>query len=274
MTETASSTADSSLLLIALAAGLAVLTAHVSLGWLHEARRRVGTPVPRGVALALAAFALGSGLCGASVLVLAGEALSFPIGYRIRDALLLWAAAVGVSALVGGVLLSSVRWWAVSVAGVLLGGLALALHVGWVHAAGLRPGVTWEPVFLAAAGALLMVGCSSGLWLNWSDSGGAQVGRGAWRPGAAVLIGLSVITGLELMDSGLQLPSQVGSVYFRQLPGSVLSLLGGVLLPLVLTVMAIDLRMRRRHRRQTRRQALGSALSYRSRRRRHKVPTL
>lgn len=274
MPETTSSTADSSLLLIALAAVLAVLTAHVTLGWLHEAQRRVGMLGPRGIALVVAALTLGSGLCAASVLVLAGEALTFPIGYRSSDVLWLWAAAIGGSALVGLLLLTSVRWWAVSIAGVALGGLVLALHVGWVHAVGFRPGVTWEPVFMIAAGALLAAGCCSGLWLNWSDSGGAHVSRGPWRLGAAVLIGLSVVTGLELLDSGLGLPSQVGSVYLRQLPGNVLSLLSGVLMPLVLSVMAIDLRMRRRQRRHTRRQALATAPADKSRRRRHKIPTL
>jgi NO-binding membrane sensor protein with MHYT domain len=274
MTETAPSTADASLLLIALAAVLAVLTAHVTLGWLHEAQRRVGMPGPRAIALVVVALTLGSGLCAASVLVLAGEALTFPIGYHSREVLLLWAAAIGGSALIGFVLLSSVRWWAVSIAGVALGGLVLALHVGWVQAAGFRPGVTWEPVFMIAAGALIAAGCCSGLWLNWSDSGGAHVSRGPWRLGAAVLIGLSVVTGLELLDSGLALPSQIGSVYLRQLPGNVLSLLSGVLLPLVLSVMAIDLRMRRRQRRHMRRQGMGSAPSDKGHRSRHKFPTL
>lgn len=273
MPETASS-ADSSLLLIALAAALAVLTAHVTLGWLHEAQRRTGLLGQRGAALMVAAATLGSGLCAVSVLVLAGEALGFAIGYRFQEALLLWAAAIAGSALVGLVLLTSVRWWAVSFAGVVLGGLVLALHAGWVQAAGFRPGVTWEPVFLAAAGALLAVGCCSGLWLNWSDSGGAQASRGAWRLGASVLIGLSVVTGLEVLDSGLGLHSQVGSVYSRQLGGSLVSLLGGVLLPLVLSVMAIDLGMRRRQRRHTRRSSMGAAPPDKGRRRRHKIPTL
>lgn len=275
MTSSIASTADSSLLLIGLAALLAVLAAHVALGWLHEAQRRVGYFGPRGVALLVAAAALGSGLCAASVLALAGEALSFPLGYRAQQALLLWLAAIGGSALIGLVLLSSVRWWAVSLAGVGLGGLVLALHVGWVEAAGLRPGVTWAPVFVGVAGALLSVGCCTGLWLNWSDTGGPRMRRGSWRTGAAVLIGLSIITGLEVLNSGLPLPSQIGSVYLRQLPGNVLSLLGGVLLPLVLSVMAIDLKMRRRHRRHSRRQSTtGSAPMYRKERRRHKIPTI
>jgi NO-binding membrane sensor protein with MHYT domain len=265
---------DSSLLLMALAAALAVLTAHVTLGWLHEARRGTGLLGSRVVALVVAAATLGSGLCAVSVLVLAGEALSFAVGYRTSQAALLWLAAIGGSALVGIVLLSSVRWWAVSAAGILLGALVLGLHVGWVQAAGFRPGVTWEPVFLSAAAALLVGGCCSGLWLNWSDSGGAQPGRGAWRLGASVLVGLSVVTGLAVVDSGLGLPSQVGSVYLRQLPGSVLSLLGGVLLPLVLAAMAIDLGMRRRQRRHTRRQTIAPSPEERGRRRRHKIPTL
>jgi hypothetical protein len=92
-------TADSSLLLIGLAALLAVLAAHVALGWLHEAQRRVGYLGPRGVGLVVAAIMLGSGLCAASVLVLAGEALSFPLGYRMLQAFILWAAAIGGSAL-------------------------------------------------------------------------------------------------------------------------------------------------------------------------------
>lgn len=274
MTASAVSTADSSLLLIALAAVLAVLTAHVALGWLHEAQRMAGMRGGRATALAVAAAVLGSGLCAVSVLVLAGEALSFPIGYRSSEALLLWAAAIAGSAVVCLVLLSSARWWAVSMAGILLGSLALALHAGWIHAAGFRPGVTWEPLFLAAAAALLTVGSCSGLWLNWSDSAGVHADRGAWRLGASVLIGLSMVTGLEVLDSGLSLPSQVGSVYSRQLGGNLLSLLGGVLLPLVLSVMAVDLRMRRRQRRHARRQSVAPALASKSRRRRHKIPTL
>ena len=267
--------ADSSLLLIALAAIMAVLAAHVALGWLHEAQRSVGLWLPRGIALVTAALALGSGLCAASVLMLAGEALSFQIGFRTSVALLLYAAAVGGSALIGAVLLSSVRWWSVTIAGAALGGLTLALHVGWVQAAGFRPGVTWEPVYLIAAGALLVVGCSSALWLNWSDRPDSQGRRrGKWRLGAAVLIGLSIATGMALLDSGLALAAQVGSVYLRQLPSGMLNLLAGVLLPLVLSAMAVDLTMRRRQRRHSRRQSLGAAPPYKGRRRRHKIPTL
>ncbi len=266
-----SSPAESSLLLIALAATLAVLTAHVALGWLHEAQRRTGSP--RSLAMLLAAVVLGSGLCASSVLVLAGEALSFKIGYRFTDALLLWLGAIAASAVIGLLLLKSARWWAVTTAGLLLGGLALALHVGWVNAAGLRPGVTWEPVFVGAAGVLLMVGCCSGLWLAWSESDGAHAKRDAWRLGASVLVGLSLVTGMEVLDSGLGLPSQVGSVYSRQLPGSVLSMVGGVLLPLVLSVMAIDLTLRRRQRRHKRRESIVLP-QYKRRKRRHKVPTL
>lgn len=273
MISSITSTTESSLLLMALAAALSVLTAHVAVGWLHEAQRRTGLLGARGLALALTAITLGSGLSAASALVLAGEALSFPIGYRSSEALLLWASAVGGSLVIGFLLLSSTRWWAVSIAGLLLGAMVLALHAGWVDAAGFRPGVTWEPVFVIAAAVLLSVGCCSGLLMGWSESGGANTGRGSWRLGAAVLIGLSVVTGMAVMDSGLGLPTQVGSVYSRQLAGSVVSLIGGVLLPLVLSVMAIDLAMRRRQRRHKRRQTV-AALPYRGRRRRHKIPTL
>ncbi len=268
-----SPTAESSLLLIALAAALAVLTAHVALGWLHEAQRRSGLFGARGTALAVAACALGSGLCAASVLVLAGEALAFPIGYKASDALLLWLGAIAGSAVVGVLLVHSSGWWALSIAGLLLGGMTMGVHAGWVEAAGFRPGVTWEPVSLAAAAVLLVVGCCSGLWLAWSESGGAQAGRGVWRLGAAVLVGLSVVTGMEVLDSGLALPSQVGSVSSRQLGGNLASLLGGVLLPLVLTVMAIDLATRRRQRRHTRRRPVAFP-PYKGRRRKHKMPTL
>src|SRR5690349_9355948 len=104
-----SSTTESSLLLMALAAALSVLTAHVALGWLHEAQRRVGLIGPRGLALLVTAAALGSGLPAASTLVLAGEALSFPIGYRTTQALMLWGGAIGGSALICLVLLLSAR---------------------------------------------------------------------------------------------------------------------------------------------------------------------
>lgn len=266
-------TTESSLLLIALAAALAVLTAHVALGWLHEAQRRSGWLGARGVALALSAGALGSGLCAASVLVLAGEALSFPIGYKASDALGLWLGAIAFSGVIGLLLVHSSRWWALTIGGASLGGMAMAVHAGWVQAAGFRPGVTWEPLFIAAAGVLLMVGCCSGLWLAWSESGRAQPGRGVWRLGASVLVGLSVVTGLEVLNSGLALPSQVGSVYSRQLGSGLVSMLGGVLLPLVLSVMAIDLTARRRQRRQTRRQTIAFP-PHKGRRRKHKIPTL
>jgi uncharacterized membrane protein YfcA len=57
------------------------------------------------------------------------------------------------------------------------------------------------------------------------------------------------MAGQEILMAGAGLLAQVGSVYQREVPAALLCLAGGVVVPLVLSVMALDLELRRRARR-------------------------
>jgi hypothetical protein len=71
----------------------------------------------------------------------------------------------------------------------------------------------------------------------------------SWRIAAAGLMGLSFLAGYALLLFAADLPTQIGSVYRHELPGTAISLLGGGLLPIMLLLMVMDLETRRRQRR-------------------------
>jgi hypothetical protein len=62
-------------------------------------------------------------------------------------------------------------------------------------------------------------------------------------------MGLSFLAGYALVLYAADLPVQIGSVYRYELPGAMLSLFGGAVLPVVLLLMAMDLEARRQQRR-------------------------
>jgi NO-binding membrane sensor protein with MHYT domain len=265
--------AESSLLMWLVAAAVAVLAAHVCLGWLRHGIRQ-GGGWRRWPAWLIASMTLGTGLCATTVLALSGEALAFAVGYRLILALLLWLAAIGGSLLLCAVLLFSQRSWLLLGLGLLLGASATVLQWGWFTAAGFRPGLVWRYEFPVAAGILMAVCTGAALWMSFSEAGQNSNRRTLWRVGSAFLLGGSIIAGQQLLSLGAGLPTQVGSVYQRELPGSILGLVCGVLLPLVLVVMALDLLMRQKSNRRSSRDAGANFAPRKRRKRRHRIRTL
>ncbi|MDP1898843.1 MAG: hypothetical protein Q8K96_00110 [Rubrivivax sp.] len=249
MNEAASSTFEYSLLLWLSTAGVAVLASHVAMSWAHLAQR---APALRQSwrALLLAAGALGSGLCSVAVLSQAAEVLGFPLGYRALWVPALWLGAIAGSFAVAWTLARSRSWWAPLASGALLAALAAGVQAGWVAAAGFRPGVLWQAEFVVAGVILLVVGLPSALWLGFSpivqDSGHRRI----WRAAAAAVAGLTVTGAQQVLMLASGLVTQVGSVYLDEVSGTALTLICGVLVPVVLLVMALDLysRQPRKHR--------------------------
>jgi NO-binding membrane sensor protein with MHYT domain len=273
MNEAASSTAESSLLLWLLAGGMAVLTLHVALGWVRQAQRDPGLR-HNWRALLLAAGTLGTGLCSVAVLAQGAEALSFPLGYRALWAPGLWLGSMVGSFAVTWLLAHNQRWWTLLVCGVGLALLTAGVQFGWIAAAGFRPGVLWRTDFLAAAVILLIVGLGAALGLGFSQAIQEGERRHLWRLGGAVLAGLTITAAQQVLMLAANLTGQVGSVYLHEVPGAVLALLCGVLLPLVYSVIAIDLVMRTQGRRHSSHGPGSAFAGKRRRKRRHRVRTL
>lgn len=247
MNPSATTVAESSLLLWFLGVFVAVLAAHVMLGWVRQGMHQPGLRAGwRG--LLLAGLVFGSGICSAMVLSLAAEALPFRLGFRWRAVPLLWLGA-SVAALPALALLSRRQgWFALGFAAVWLAVVALVVQSGWIWAVGFRPGVTWRPEFQASALVVATLGVFAALYLCFIGGGREGRRRQLWRVGAAALLALSLVAAQEIVMAGAGLLAQVGAVYHREVPASVLSLLGGVIVPLLLVVMTLDLAMRRRQR--------------------------
>ncbi len=263
---------DFSLLLWVLAAVVAVLAAHVAQGWVLVSQR-AETVRGRWPAWVVAGITLGTGLSGAVWLGVAAQGLMFEVGYRALPAIGLWLGAIVACILAAAAAGSTRRAWLLLGLGVLLALVAAALHVGWLWAAGFRPGIVWRRNAVAAGVILMTVGLPIAMWLSFSKVLDDSGRRALWRLGAAGLLGLSLIGGQELMVNAAALDRQQGSIYEHQLPGTVLSLAAGVLLPLLLLVMTIDLVLRRPSRRRSRYHHHGFNPPKR-RKRRHRVRTL
>lgn len=240
---------ESSLLMWALAAIIVWLAAHVMLGWMRQAQEAWEWDLGRWRQVAIGGTAFGTALSVATPLGLAGEALSFPLGYAPLAALGLWLGAV-----VGVSLLAVVPVWreegaSAAAAGILLGLAMTALQVAWILAAGFRPGIQWDKVFVGAAAVVSAAGTGTAMAIAFPYGERARRYRYSWRVAAAGLIGLSFLAGYALLLFAADLPTQIGSIYRYELPGSAISLIGGGLLPIVLLLMVMDLETRRRQRR-------------------------
>jgi NO-binding membrane sensor protein with MHYT domain len=273
MTPSSSSTAEFSVLMWVLAALTAVLAVHISLGWVRVAHRRTGLR-EQWRPLLLAAMVLGTGLCAAVVLSLSAEALAFPIGYRAIVVPGLWLGAMAVALPVVYAVARSQRWWSLVLCGTAVAALAAAVQVGWMLAAGFRPGIFWRAEFVATALILMCIGCGAGLWVGFSSVSRDGERRTLWRLGASALVGLSVLAGQEIFMTAAGLVAQVGSVYLREVPSSILSLVCGVVVPLILAVMGMDLYMRRPKRRRSSSDPASQFSPQKRRKRRHRVQSL
>jgi len=273
MNETAAHTSESSLLLWMLAAAVGVLATYVALGWVREAQRK---PLLRDhwPAVLLSAAALGTGICSAMVLALSAEALVFPLGYPLGRVFLLWGAAMVGCVPACYLLVRSQRVLAIMGAGVLLAALAASVQMGWVWAVGFRPGVIWRMEFVAAAAVFLVMGFTAATWVSFSQAAREGRRRQLWRLGGAALLGLTLMAGQEILMAGAGLLAQVGSVYQREVPAALLCLAGGVVVPLVLSVMALDLELRRRARHRRGRDGSSTLQLQKRRKKRHRVRSI
>jgi NO-binding membrane sensor protein with MHYT domain len=273
MNESAAHTSESSLLLWMLAAVVGMLATYVGLGWAREGQRN---PMLRESwrALMLSAAAIGTGICCAMVLALSAEALAFPLGYPVGRVFMLWAAAMAGCLPACFLLIRSQRVLAIIGSGVLLAALAASVQMGWVWAVGFRPGVIWRMEFVVAGAILLLMGFTTATWVSFSEAARAGQRRQLWRLGGAALFGLTLMAGQEILMAGAGLLAQVGSVYQREVPAALLCLAGGVVVPLVLSVMTLDLELRRRARRRRGREGNTALQMPRRRKKRHRTQTL
>lgn len=254
-----------------LAAGIIVFAAHVCLGWIREAQRHPALKdCWRGTLSA--ALAMGSGLSGCVILAISAEPLAFQMGYPLSRALLLALGSVlaclpacfwmvrrqGPTAIIGS--------------GLLLAAAIAGVQASWVLAIGFRPGINWRIEFVATALVLLTIGTSVAFAVAFSRPAKKSSKRKLWRLGGSAILGLTIVVGQELLLASAGLLAQVGSIYRNHVPASIVSLTAGALVPLILSVMATDLELRRRQRRRRRSKDAGSTLAPLPRDRHH-TPT-
>lgn len=263
---------DSSLLLWLLAAVVAMLAAYVAQSWVLLARRGP-TVLSQWRAVLVAACTLGTGICSSMLLATSAQGLLFPIGYQVWPTVGIFVGSMLASVPLIAWLAGAQRGWLLLASGPALAALASAVQFGWLWAAGFRPGIIWRQDFAAAALITMTVGLGAAAWLSFSDIFRDSSRHVIWRVSAAALLGLTLAGGQELLIFAAGLIYQQGSIYQNRVPGTVLSLVAGVLVPLVLVTMAIDLLMRRPRRRH-RRDGSEQFNPQKRRKRRHRIRTL
>ncbi len=259
MNETSAQTStESSLLLLMLAAAVVVFAAHVCLGWIREIQRAPSLRQSWN-GLLRAAFSMGTGLSSCAVLALSSEALPFPLGYQFSRVMMLWGGSILICLPTCYWLMRSQRLIAVLGGGALLAIAAAGVQAGWVLAGGFRPGVLWRTEFVVAAVVLLLLGVTAAVAVANSEPALKGRRRQLWRIGGAAMLGLAVVVGQEVLLAGAGLLAQVGSLYKSQVPAAIVCLAAGAVLPLLQSVMAIDLELRRRARRRRRGRTMSSS---------------
>ena len=238
-----SASGESSFLLWLMAGVVAALSAYLFIGWVRRAQGLLGWRQLTGPML-LAGSALGLGMSCAMVLALSAEALSFPLGYRWLWVPLLLLAPMLACIPVAWALSRRQKWWVLLLCSLSLTAIAVAVQVGWILAAGLRPGLRWQFSLLGAAAAVAAVGFGASLWLAYSDASGNGARKTLWRVGAAVLMALTLIAGQELVGASVALSSQVGSIFQREASGTWMSLFAGAVVPVAMALLALDLALR------------------------------
>jgi len=238
------------MLLWLLGALIALLGAHVVLGWARQAQFSLGLRRWVGVVLAALLFSTAFGMV--SALDLTSEALAFPLGFSAVIVLGVWFAAFVLA-------IPVVAWFvwrpglvAAIGAGALLAVLMAGIQMGWVMAVGFRPGVRWRFEFVVLGAIVMGIGFAIALGLAFprDERHRRPLAR---RIAALTLMALATLAGQALVVSGAGLQLQVGSIYRHEISGSLLSLIGGALLPMALALVALDLTLRRREQRSRRR---------------------
>jgi NO-binding membrane sensor protein with MHYT domain len=248
MNPSAVSAADSSLLMWVLAAVVAMMTASICQGWLRQAQLTPQLRENWKISI-LGAVVLGTGFTTAVVLALSAEPLPFALGYRLRDAPLLWLGSMLAFWPPLALLGCNYRWPHLLGGGAMIALVGLALPVGWLLAAGFRPGIAWRWDAVAVAALCGAAGTAVSLFMVLSNVARANHRRFMWRLGAALLMGISLLGMQQLLLVGANLPEQVGAVFASQLPSSVLCLAAGVMVPFVWSLLLLDLYLRRKEQR-------------------------
>lgn len=259
-----------SALLWVLGAVVAALAVHLGQGWVRMAQRG-STLRQEWRALLLAAAVLGLGVTSAIELGMQAQALLFPVGYGWLAMALLLPAAVLACAPAAVAAVFGARPVALFASGALLAMATLALQAGWVWAAGFRPGVLWRVELVGAAAVLAVVGLALAQWIAFSPLFHLSPRRRLWRIAAAVLAALTLMAGQQLMSMAAGLDTQAASSHNGELPGTVMSLVCGVVVPLALVALTLDLWLRRHQRRH---RGHGNFNPAQRRKRRHKMRTL
>jgi hypothetical protein len=239
------------MLLWLLSTVLAMLAAYIVQGWLRQALKRPRPLLAFGP-LAVAGFTWGSLICAVAVLSIAATELPFPVGFRTLLAPALWGGAMLGAALAMLGVLWHHRWWMALICGVLMAGATLPIQMGWIAAAGFRPGILWRQELLILSGGVMALGYTGGWWLALAAPALHGSRQLLWRLGAAALMGLTLLAGQEITALAAGLLVQVGSVFQYQTPAAVLALIGGAALPLLLLVLLVDLEIRRQAQRRKR----------------------
>ncbi|MDP2007120.1 MAG: hypothetical protein Q8K45_15690 [Rubrivivax sp.] len=262
--------AEFSALLWAVGVFVAALAVYLGQGWVHMARR---SAAPRRAwrALLVAAAVLGVGLTSALEVGMQAHALPFPVGYRWLAVAVLVGVAVLACAPAVVVAAGSSQVAPLLASGGLLAAAVLGLDAGWVWAAGFRPGVVWRLDLVLAAAVLAAAGLAVSQWLAFAPAFQDRRRRRAWRVAAALLAALTLMLGQQVMSWAAGLHTQVVSSHLQELPGWVLSLVCGALVPLVLVALLLDLWLRRQQRREHHDDGYKPQPR---RKRRHKVRTL
>ena len=252
---------------------VATLSAYVFIGWVRRAQGLLGWRQLTAPML-LAGSALGLGISCSMVLALSAEALRFPLGYRWLWVPWLFLAPMLACVPVAWALSRRQNWKVLLLCSLLLTTVAVAVQAGWILAAGLRPGLRWQFSLLGAAAAVAIIGFGASLWLAYSDASGNGGRKSLWRVGAAVLMALALVAGQELVGAAAGLKWQVGSIFQREASGTWLSLFAGAIVPVVMSLLALDLALRNNDgRRKSRHGGIELDLPKR-RKRRHKYRSL
>ncbi len=270
------SAGDWSFLLWLMAAVVALLSSHLFVAWIRRAQGLVHARDRLGPALR-AAVSLAVGLSSAMVLALGAEGFPFALGFR-------WLALPLLVGL-GSFMCLPAAWWltrrqslpVLMGAGTLVAAASLAVQLGWLQAAGFRPGLRWEPALAGGAALMALVGYTAAMWLAYSDGSGHGARRTLWRLGAATLMLLTMVASQEVLLTAAGLEAQMGSVYQHEMPATWLALGAGAVVPTAMALLVLDLVLRNhgeRRRRHSRTSPFGvepDLLQRRKHRRKHRT---
>ncbi len=234
---------DSSLLLWLMATVVAVLGAYLFIGWVRRAQDAEHWKQALWPSV-IAGLSLGVVIPSSMTLAMAAEPLPFPLGYLWTAVPVLFLAPMLACIPVAFWLTRRQNWLALIGSGLVLAAIAVAVQVGWVMSAGLRPGIRWQLDLLGAGIAVSVLGLVAASWLAYSDASSDGGRKSLWRAGAATLVALTLVAGQEVVVSAVGLLGQVGSVYKREASSTIMCLIGGALVPTVLAMAALDLALR------------------------------